>query len=190
MRSLPLVVSLVAAFLFAGAVAGASAGPSYRGNGDKRLPAFSVAADSTLYWTNTGGRFGIIPRSLHGGVNATAAKGWTYLPPGRYSLQVGAVGPWTIRVTRGVVAPTVLPGGRRGYSGNGSLELAPFDSAAGPLRWTNSGDVLQVYSEDAGGTGGVNSAKHRGSAPLAAGTHHLLVNAIGNWTISWPAPTS
>src|SRR5207249_12211142 len=94
----PFAAALAAACLFAGAVAGASAGPSFHGNGDKRLAAFSVAADSTLYWTNTGGRFSLIPKGFHGGVNATSARGWTYLQPGRYALQVGAVGPWTIRV--------------------------------------------------------------------------------------------
>jgi hypothetical protein len=71
----------------------------------------------------------------------------------------------------------------RVYSGNGRKKLGtirvPKDLT---LRWTSDGGVFQIAAD-----GGlfVNSQGSSGTSAVAAGTYHnVVVNAIGNWTIT------
>jgi hypothetical protein len=167
--------------------AGATSGRIFRGDGGKTLPPFSVSQPSTLYWSNNGGVFQIFPSGAqtHGTVNSQAAKGWTYLPSGRYLLQINAIGSWVIQVVPGIVRPQRLGGGWVGYRGNGGLELPPFRAPRSEqLYWRATGDIFQIFS--AGFTGvTVNSQAHKGSTYMSRGTQQLQVNALGAWVISW-----
>jgi len=72
------------------------------------------------------------------------------------------------------------------FEGNGSKTLPPFTiKRDANLTWTNDGDLFQVFPVDFAEEGsiGVNSQAHSGSTYVAAGTHQMDVNAIGNWTI-------
>lgn len=53
-----------------------------------------------MYWTNTGSIFQTLPSGLtvNGMVNSQAHRGTTWLPAGRYQLQVNAMGNWTITI--------------------------------------------------------------------------------------------
>jgi hypothetical protein len=179
-----VLAALVATASSAGAPT-AGLGPIFRGDGGKTLPPFTVRVGSTLRWANNGGIFQLFASGTHGSVNSQAHNGWTYLPPGRYKFQVNAIGSWTIKIDGGAVAPRRLSGGWLGYSGNGGLELPPFHSRSGSLKWKNSGSIFQIFSDDFSGGGDVNSQAHSGSTYLSAGTHRLTVNAIGSWTITW-----
>jgi hypothetical protein len=70
----------------------------------------------------------------------------------------------------------------KSFSGNGGRTLAPFtiDSPA-TLKWTNDGDIFQVFDIDNGVT--INADSHSGETYLEPGTYKLDVNALGNWTI-------
>jgi hypothetical protein len=71
----------------------------------------------------------------------------------------------------------------RSFSGNGRKNLGtvrvPEDLT---LRWTSDGGVFQIFAD-----GGllVDSHGDSGTSAVAAGTYHnVVVNAIGNWTIT------
>ena len=71
------------------------------------------------------------------------------------------------------------------FSGNGGKNLGtikvPTDST---LTWTCDGDIFSVRGESSLGIF-VNSQAHSGDSAVAAGTYTgVLVNAIGNWTIT------
>ena len=159
----------------------------FRGNGGETLPPFSVSSTSTLFWTNNGGIFQIFPagNSVHGSVNSQASKGWTYMPRGRYTLQINAVGSWTLKIVAGTVRPTRLSGGWLSYSGNGGMELPAFRiPRAEQLYWQSRGSIFQIFS--AGYTGAnVNSQAHKGSTYVTAGVEQLQINTTGAWAIEW-----
>jgi hypothetical protein len=74
------------------------------------------------------------------------------------------------------------------FSGNGGETLPAFvvghDST---LRWTNDGDIFQIFDMNPNDFGsiGVNSQAHSGSTAVSAGRYSKIeVNAIGNWTIT------
>jgi hypothetical protein len=162
-------------------------GRIFRGNGGKTLPPFSVSQPSTLFWTNNGGIFQIFPSgaSGNGSVNSQAAKGWTYLPAGRYALQINAIGDWVIDIELGVVRPRRLRGGSVGYRGNGGLQLPPFHAPRNEqLYWQATGDIFQIFSSGFSGVE-VNSQAHKGSTYMRRGTQTLQINAIGSWVIYW-----
>jgi hypothetical protein len=95
MNKIVVLALAVGAGVLASATASATtSGPIFSGNGGKTLPPFTVSKPSTLFWTNNGGIFQTFPGggSIHGTVNSQARSGWTYLPKGRYVLQVNAVG--------------------------------------------------------------------------------------------------
>lgn len=72
----------------------------FRGNGDRRLPAFAVArGGSTLFWTNRGEVFSLFgeARTL---VDSVDDRGQTFLPRGVYRIDVVASGDWVIRIPR------------------------------------------------------------------------------------------
>jgi hypothetical protein len=154
---------------------------------EKTLPPFQVKTATTLVWRNGGDIFQIFPKGLGGGsVNSQAHAGATYLPPGSYRLSVNAIGSWTIRIVAGVERPVAMGGGRVGFRGDGGRALPPFNTRhGGPLSWSTSGDIFQIFPKDFDGGGDVNSEAHRGTTFLDAGTHELSVNAMGSWTISW-----
>ena len=137
------LVGLVGASLASARTAhDASSTPTYRGNGGETLPPIRVTAPSTLLWAANGGLFSIFSNAdTDGGtVNSTASKGWTYVTPGRYTLQINAIGNWAFRIVRGIEAPQKLSGGLIGYRGNGGLDLPPFRFARSEqVYWTNSG---------------------------------------------------
>jgi hypothetical protein len=53
------------------------------------------------------------------------------------------------------------------------------------MSWTNSGSIFQIFNQTLSGGGDVNSQAHRGTTYLDAGQHKLVINAIGNWIVSW-----
>ena len=155
------------------------------GNGGENLAPFRVRVPSTMFWANSGAIFQTYTSGLDGSVNSQATKGWTYLPPGTYSIQVNAVGNWGIDVTPGVVFPKKLAGGLLRYSGNGGMTLPPFSTSHGTtLHWTSRADIFQIFSSGFDG-GDVNSQASSGSTYLNAGTHSFQVNTTGAWTITW-----
>lgn len=164
-----------------------SSGRSFQGNGGETLPPFRVASPSTLVWANNGGIFQIFPAGgqLHGSVNSQAPKGWTYLPPGTYTLQINAVGSWRVKIVAGIVRPSRLRGGLVGYSGNGGMELPPFRLSRGEkIYWTANGGIFQIFSGSYTGAN-VNSQASKGSTYVSAGTQRLQINTTGAWRIGW-----
>ena len=162
-------------------------GPIFRGNGGETLPPFSVSAPSTLFWTNNGDIFQIFPSGSGsaGSVNAQSSKGWTYLPNGRYLLQINAVGDWTVKVVAGIVRPQRAKNGWLEYVGNGGMELPPFSAPRSEtLYWAATGDIFQIFS---GGFTGVevNSQAHKGSTYMKRGVQQLQINTTGSWVILW-----
>jgi hypothetical protein len=160
----------------------------FRGNGGKMLSPFSVTRPSTLVWMNTGAIFQIFPSggtSLYGSVNSQASTGWTYLPRGRYLLQINAVGNWGIVIRAGILGPHSVSGGYVGYTGNGGMSLPPFKAPRGEqLFWQASGSIFQIFSDGFSGVN-VNSQAHRGSTYMSRGTQVLQINTTGKWTIAW-----
>jgi hypothetical protein len=73
---------------------------TFNGNGGKTLPPVTVHHDSTLYWTNDGGIFQIFTESGVP-VNSQAGSGDTFLSAGTYTMQVNAMGNWTIKIVPG-----------------------------------------------------------------------------------------
>jgi hypothetical protein len=65
----------------------------------EKLPPIKVAEDSTLKWTNNGDLFQIFEDSGTINVNSQASSGDTFVPAGTYTLDVNAVGAWTITIT-------------------------------------------------------------------------------------------
>jgi hypothetical protein len=152
----------------------------FSGNGGKTLSPFRVRTPSTMLWTNTGQIFQIFNSgsSNDGSVNSSAHRGTSFIPAGRYRLQVNAIGTWTV---------VIRPGAERlsnpiRFRGNGAKALPPFRLARGKtMRWTNTGQIFQTFSS--GLNGNVNSQARRGTTYLPPGRYALYVNAIGNWTI-------
>ena len=69
--------------------------------------------------------------------------------------------------------------------GNGDRRLPPLRVRRGgtTLRWTNSGEVFSLFSEE--GTL-VDSVARRGATYLQAGVHRIDVVASGSWVIRIP----
>ena len=85
-----------------GTAPGTQAGDAlrFRGNGDRRLPAFRVGPPgTTLQWTNLAEVFSLftLERTL---VDSVAPRGERFLPPGLYRIDVIASGGWEIVVPR------------------------------------------------------------------------------------------
>ncbi|HEY7602831.1 MAG TPA: hypothetical protein VH760_01130 [Gaiellaceae bacterium] len=165
----------------------ASSGRIFRGDGGKTLQPFSVSRPSTMYWSANGGVFQAFPSGAqtHGTVNSSAAKGWTYLPSGRYLLQINAIGSWVIQVVPGIVFPQHLGGGWVGYRGNGGMELPPFRAPRSEqLYWQANGGIFQIFSDDYTGVS-VNSQGRRGTTYMSRGVQQLQINALEAWQIAW-----
>ena len=163
-----------------------SAGPAFSGKGRKTLPLFRVTVGSTLHWTNSGAAFQIVPRrgTAGGAVSSTGASGATYLEPGRYRLEVQAVGTWKIRVASGIERPRSLGGGLVGFRGNGARDLPPFTTRRGTnLVWTNTGAKFEVSSNDFSVQ--ISSRAKSGKGFMVRGRQRLTVNAVGDWTVGW-----
>jgi hypothetical protein len=73
---------------------------------------------------------------------------------------------------------------KRVYKGNGSKTVT-IRTSGGKLRWTNDGDLFQLWTGDFSVF--VNSQAHSGNTEVPSGRHKLTVNAIGNWTIRVPS---
>lgn len=157
----------------------------FSGNGGRSLQPFRVPGNSTMYWTNGGRSFQIFNHasSRNGTVISTAKRGTTFVPPGRYRLQIYAIGKWSI-VIRSGTEPVRRVGGAIVFSGNGGKALPPFrvrrDSR---LYWTNSGQIFEIFNSGPSRNSRVNSQARRGSTRLSVASYRLQVNAIGNWTI-------
>jgi hypothetical protein len=183
-----VVGGVLTALLLAAAATAALRGRIYHGNGGKTLAPFRVAAPSTLRWNASGGIFQIFNSNISsgGGVNSQASAGATYLKPGRYELQVNAIGSWTIRIAAGVEHPTRI-GPRVGFKGNGGRDLPPVVFRhSGQLVWRASGGIFQIFDSNLLGGVAVNSQAGHGTTYVHSGKHQLTVNALGAWTISWP----
>jgi hypothetical protein len=154
----------------------------FSGNGGKTLPPFRITTNSTMYWTNSGQIFQIFNAgaSNSGTINSAARRGTSFIPPGRYRLQVNALGSWTITIRPGVER---LSNPIR-FKGNGSKALPPFRLNRGKtMYWTNTGQIFQTFNSGLTVNGNVNSQARRGSTYLPAGRYALFVNALGEWTI-------
>jgi hypothetical protein len=152
----------------------------FSGDGGKTLAPFRVRRPSTMRWTNTGDIFQIFNAgaSNNGAVNSSGHRGTSYIPVGRYRLQVNAIGRWSIAIQPGIER---LSSPIR-FRGNGAKALPPFRLPRGKtMRWSNTGQIFQTFN--AGLNGNVNSQARRGTTHLPAGRYALYVNAIGNWTI-------
>jgi hypothetical protein len=68
----------------------------YRGNGALDLPPFITRRNTTLVWRSSGSIFQLFPKELSGVVNSQAHRGSTYLPRGKHTYTVNAIGSWTI----------------------------------------------------------------------------------------------
>jgi hypothetical protein len=76
------------------------------GSGQRALPPFRLRTAKTMYWTNTGDRFQIIPTGPRddGVVSSARRSGRTHLGAGRYRLVVdpvdpeGPIGSWSISI--------------------------------------------------------------------------------------------
>jgi hypothetical protein len=161
---------------------------SFRGDGGKTLAPIRIHAPSTLLWACNGDIFQIFnvnPSASGGDVNSQGGKGATYLPPGRYTLQVNAIGAWAIKIVPGIERPRRLSAGYVGFRGNGGRDLPPFRTSKGTtLYWRSNGDIFQLFSTDLGGPD-VNSRASRGTTYMDAGIHQVIVNALGDWVIYW-----
>jgi hypothetical protein len=160
---------------------------TFRGNGGKTLPPFRVSVPSTMFWASGGAIFQTFGQGLGGGnVNSQASKGATYLAPGRYVIQVNADGNWVIQVVPGVERPKRLSGSYVGFKGNGGRDLPPLRlPRSEQVYWAGSGAIFQIFDKNYSGGVEVNSQAHKGSTYASRGTHHLTVNADGNWVIAW-----
>jgi hypothetical protein len=80
----------------------ASSGPSgaqtFTGNGGRKLKPFKIAAPANLRWTNDGDIFQVFDIDNGVTINSQAHKGESYLESGTYTLDVNAIGTWTIRI--------------------------------------------------------------------------------------------
>jgi hypothetical protein len=183
------IIALAATSLAsAHSVHNAASTPIYRGNGGKTLPPIRVNVPSTLRWSAGGGIFQIFTggNTNGGGVNSSASKGWTYVAPNRYTLQINAIGNWTVQIVKGVEPPQKLAGGLVGYKGNGGLDLPPLRlPRSEQVYWTNSGSIFQIFDSNFNGGINVNSQGHKGSTYGGGGRHVVVVNAIGTWQIAW-----
>ena len=73
----------------------------FSGNGGKTLPPVTVHRNSTLSWTNDGMIFQIFGGDTGVIANSQAHSGNTFLAAGTYTMQVNAVGNWTIKIAPG-----------------------------------------------------------------------------------------
>jgi hypothetical protein len=80
--------------------------------------------------------------------------------------------------------PKPKPAEPKVFEGNGGKTIR-FRTGGGTLRWTNDGDIFQLF-DDAFTWSGVNSQAHSGTTFIPAGSYTVIVNAIGNWTIRVP----
>jgi hypothetical protein len=74
--------------------------------------------------------------------------------------------------------------GLKTFTGNGGKSFR-VQTEGGTLRWTNDGDLFQIYDEDFNWAG-VNSEAHSGTSFIPQGSYTLTVNALGSWTIKVP----
>jgi hypothetical protein len=165
--------------------AGTGAGQVLRfsGNGGKTIAPFRVLRPSTMYWRNSGVIFQIFNSgaTTNGTVDSQAHRGTSFIPAGRYRLQVNAVGSWTMTIRTGV-EPLGNP---IRFRGNGGKALPSFRLSSGKtMYWTNTGALFQTFPAGATLNGMVNSQGHRGTTHLPAGPYQLYVNAAGSWSIT------
>ncbi len=80
--------------------AGSSSSKKFSGNGGKTLPPIEVTEASTLKWTNDGEIFQVFPKDMDSSltINSQAGSGETHVEPGTYTLDVNAMGNWTIEI--------------------------------------------------------------------------------------------
>jgi hypothetical protein len=71
---------------------------NFFGSGGLTLRPFRTFRPHTLSWTATGGLFQLFTKEGEVLVNSQASGGKTYLSPGTYTIQVNAMGDWTIAI--------------------------------------------------------------------------------------------
>lgn len=122
--------------------------------------------------------------SSGGDVNSQAPRGATYMPPGRYKLQVNAIGSWVVKIVPGTERPQRI-GSNIGFRGNGGRTLPPFRTRGGrTLHWRAGGGLFQLFSSGLNGPD-VNSQASHGTTYMDGGTHQVTVNATKAWVIYW-----
>jgi hypothetical protein len=68
---------------------------NFSGNGSTTLAPITIP-DSTLSWTDDGGLFQILTDGIN--VNSQGSSGSTFVPAGTYTIDVNAIGNWTINL--------------------------------------------------------------------------------------------
>ena len=178
---------------------------SYSGNGAKNTRPFSVDGDWEIRWDANGEIFQLYLYSSDGELVGVAAnqsgsgKGSCYQPnPGRYYLQVNALGNWTIEIVSLSASPNAKGAKEINssknkvvatFTGNGAKNTRPFQVSSGwDIRWNAQGDIFQLYLYSASGNLIGVSANQSGpgtgsSYQAKGGKYYLQVNALGDWTI-------
>jgi hypothetical protein len=172
---------------------------SYSGEGSAARPVDPITAPTIVRVTHAGaGEFSVQPQ--HGGVAVgEPIVTTTGVADGRYLVGLGgtisafaitADGAWTLELHAISSAVPLAPG--TPAAGVTPDVVAYASAEAGPvtLEYTGTGPVVVRAVTSAGPTVVVDEATaFTGEVTLPAGPGQLLVDAVGSWTISFPAPT-
>jgi hypothetical protein len=157
----------------------------FAGKGNRTLRPFRLSVGSTLTWHNTGTFFGLAPRTrtFNGAVASTLRDGTSFLPRGRYVLNVVARGAWSMTIRPGV-EPIERSGGALVFEGNGRKALPPFRVRKNSyMDWKSPGGLFQLYNTTSS-AGAVATRERAGTSYLPPGNYRfVVVNARGNWSL-------
>ena len=171
---------------------------SYSGDGSAARPVDPITAPTIVRVTHAGsGEFSIQPQ--HGGVAVGAPLLTTTGPAdGRYLVGLGgtissfaitADGAWTLDLKAASTALPLAPGSPA--TGDTPDVVAYTTAEPGPATIADTGTgPIVIRAVTSGGPAVVvdEATAFTGEVTLPAGPAHLLVDAVGPWTISFPAP--
>lgn len=177
----------------------------YSGSGIKNTRPFTVDGPWEVRWDADGSVFQIFLHDTNGTMQGVLAnqqgpgRGSSFQPtPGRYYLQVNAVGKWEIEVVEGAgddaassssSSESTASGAIASYSGSGAKNTRPV-SIDGPweLQWDADGQIFQVYLYTADGSMAGVLANQQGAGTGSSfhprgGRYYFQVNALGRWSM-------
>jgi hypothetical protein len=171
---------------------------SYSGDGSAARPVDPITAPTIVRVTHAGSaEFSIQPQ--HGGVAVGEPLLTTTGPVGgRYLVGLGgtissfaitADGAWTLELNAASTAVPLAPG--TPASGDTPDVVAYITPEPGPATvvYTGTGPiVIRAVTSDGPAVVIDEAAAFTGEVTLPAGPGHLLVDAVGSWTITLPAP--
>jgi hypothetical protein len=161
-------------------------GLSFSGHGARALRPFRVIVDSTLSWRNSGSIFATTSRAptrtLYGSVHSDKHAGTSFLPRGRYVLNVIARGKWTLAIRPGV-QHVRHQGKALVFAGNGREALPPFKVRRDSLlQWRQSGGLFQLFNT-LSSAGAVTTNDRFGNSYLPRGSYRFIVaSSAGAWS--------